>query len=137
MAKGGRVSARALTVIWHDRKVRASVFGYFGHMWELYGMLMLIPIIFAHYLQTASSPQVSWLSFAAIGGGALGCAAGGLLAGRWGSGHRRLAAVARQRPVLPARALDAVGALVALRKLDDGLGHHRLRRLAAVQRADR
>ncbi len=86
LAKGGRVSARALTVIWHDRKVRASVFGYFGHMWELYGVLMLTPIIFAHYLQTPSSPLVSWLSFAAIGGGAVGCAAGGLLTGRWGSG---------------------------------------------------
>ena len=85
LAKGGRVSARALTLIWHDRKVRASVFGYFGHMWELYGVLMLIPIIFAHYLQTPSSPQVSWLSFAAIGAGAIGCAAGGMLAGRWGS----------------------------------------------------
>jgi DHA1 family inner membrane transport protein len=86
LVKGGRVSARALTVIWHDRKVRASVFGYFGHMWELYGVLMLIPIIFTHYLQTAASPLVSWLSFAAIGAGAIGCAAGGLLAGRWGSG---------------------------------------------------
>jgi len=86
LVKGGRVSARALTVIWNDRKVRASVFGYFGHMWELYGVLMLIPIIFAHYLQTGSSALVSWLSFAAIGAGAIGCAAGGLLAGRWGSG---------------------------------------------------
>ena len=86
LVKGGRVSARALTVIWHDRQVRASVFGYFGHMWELYGVLMLIPIIFGHYLQTGSSVQVSWLSFGAIGAGALGCAAGGLLAGRWGSG---------------------------------------------------
>ena len=86
LAKGGKVSARALTLIWHDRKVRASVFGYFGHMWELYGVLMLIPIIFAHYLQTPSSPQVSWLSFAAIGVGAIGCAAGGMLAGPWGSG---------------------------------------------------
>jgi hypothetical protein len=34
-------------------------------MWELYGVLMLIPIIFAHYLQTGSPAQVSWLSFAA------------------------------------------------------------------------
>ena len=85
LSRGGRVTARALTVIWNDRKVRASVFGYFGHMWELYGVLMLIPIIFAHYLQTGSPAQVSWLSFAAIGAGAVGCAVGGLMAGRWGS----------------------------------------------------
>ena len=86
LAKAGRVNARALGVIWHDRKVRASVFGYFGHMWELYGVLMMIPLIFAHYLQVESSPQVSWLSAVAIGAGALGCAVGGVLAARAGSG---------------------------------------------------
>jgi MFS family permease len=87
LAKGGRVSLRALTVIWRDRKVRASVFGYFGHMWELYGVLMVIPLVFAHYLNVNASALVSWLSFAAIGAGAIGCAAGGVLAARLGSGR--------------------------------------------------
>ena len=137
LAKGGRVSARALTLIWHDRKVRASVFGYFGHMWELYGVLMLIPIIFAHYLQTPSSPQVSWLSFAAIGVGAHRLRRGRHARRPLGQRHRRLGAAAGERAVLPARAVDAVRALVAVRRLDDGVGPRGFRRLAAVQRADR
>ncbi|MEO6268791.1 MAG: MFS transporter [Lautropia sp.] len=85
LARAGPVTLRALTVIWRDRRVQASVFGYFGHMWELYGVLMLVPLIFARYLQSGSSSMVSWLSFAAIGAGAIGCAAGGLLAARAGS----------------------------------------------------
>ncbi len=85
LARAGPVTVRALTVIWRDRRVRASVFGYFGHMWELYGVLMMVPLIFARYLQSGSSSLVSWLSFAAIGAGAIGCAAGGLLAARAGS----------------------------------------------------
>ncbi len=85
LAKGRPGTARALTVIWRDRRVRASVFGYFGHMWELYAVLMMVPLIFAQFLQSGSSSLVSWLSFAAIGAGAIGCAAGGLLAARAGS----------------------------------------------------
>ena len=33
-----RFDWRALGTLWTDRKVRASAFGYFGHMWELYTM---------------------------------------------------------------------------------------------------
>ena len=85
LARAGPVTVRALTVIWRDRRVRASVFGYFGHMWELYGVLMMVPLVFARYLPSGSSSLISWLSFAAIGAGAIGCAAGGLLAARAGS----------------------------------------------------
>src|SRR5437879_2306128 len=34
-AGGQRISPRALTSIASEPKLRASVFGYFGHMWEL------------------------------------------------------------------------------------------------------
>jgi MFS family permease len=80
--RAARISPRALAVIWTDRNVRASAFGYFGHMWELYTFWVLVPIILAAYLRTT---QVSWAAFAVIAAGAIGCAGGGLLVARYGS----------------------------------------------------
>jgi predicted MFS family arabinose efflux permease len=73
---------RALGSVWTDRKVRSSVFGYFGHMWELYTMWVMVPLILATRLQ---GPALSWAAFAVIGVGAIGCAGGGWLALRRGS----------------------------------------------------
>jgi len=73
---------RALGSIWTDRKVRASVLGYFGHMWELYAMWVLLPFILATRLQGAA---LSWAAFAALGAGALGCVFGGRAVARFGS----------------------------------------------------
>jgi predicted MFS family arabinose efflux permease len=80
--QGGRVDARALAVIWTDRRVRASVFGYFGHMWELYAFYVLVPLILATRLAAGA---VSAAAFWVIGAGFVGCVAGGLLARRVGS----------------------------------------------------
>jgi MFS transporter, DHA1 family, inner membrane transport protein len=71
----------ALGTLWTDRRVRASVFGYFGHMWELYTVWVLVPAILATRLQGAA---LSWAAFAVLGAGALGCAGGGALVSRWG-----------------------------------------------------
>jgi MFS transporter, DHA1 family, inner membrane transport protein len=65
-----------------DRRVRASVLGYFGHMWELYTMWVLAPAILATRL---SGSVLSWGAFVVVGAGAFGCAAGGALARRFGS----------------------------------------------------
>lgn len=73
---------QALGSIWTDRKVRASVFGYFGHMWELYTMWVLVPAILATRLSGATQ---SWAAFVVLGVGALGCIAGGAWARRIGS----------------------------------------------------
>ena len=73
---------RALGAVWTDRKVRASVLGYFGHMWELYAMWVLLPFIVATRLQGAA---LSWMAFVALGAGALGCVLGGRVAQRFGS----------------------------------------------------
>jgi MFS family permease len=72
----------ALASLVTDRKVRASVFGYFGHMWELYTMWVLVPFVLATRLQGTA---LSWAAFCVLGAGAVGCAAGGWLAGRVGS----------------------------------------------------
>ena len=81
----GGLRLRALASIWNDRKVRASAFGYFGHMWELYTLWVLLPLILATRL--VEGPQVSWWAFAVLGAGAIGCVFGGLAVRRHGSAH--------------------------------------------------
>jgi MFS family permease len=80
--QGAGLRWQALGSIWTDRKVRASVFGYFGHMWELYTMWVLVPAILATRLAGAA---LSWAAFAVLGVGALGCILGGQWARRIGS----------------------------------------------------
>lgn len=82
LARGARITPRALSVIWSDRQVRASVFGYFGHMWELYAFFVLLPLVLATRLAGA---QVSAAAFFVIAAGFAGCAGGGLWARRIGS----------------------------------------------------
>jgi predicted MFS family arabinose efflux permease len=82
LPRAARIRPQALAVIWTDRRVRASAFGYFGHMWELYAFWVLVPLIVATRLP---ADRVAAASFAVIGAGFLGCAVGGLLARRFGS----------------------------------------------------
>ena len=72
----------ALTTLWTDARVKASVLGYFGHMWELYTMWVMVPLVLATRLQGTA---LSWTAFAVLGAGAMGCAVGGWIAQRWGS----------------------------------------------------
>jgi hypothetical protein len=58
------------------------VFGYFGHMWELYAMFVLVPVVLATRLVGAA---VSAASFWVISAGFVGCVVGGLAAQRAGS----------------------------------------------------
>ncbi|MEZ5652164.1 MAG: MFS transporter [Burkholderiaceae bacterium] len=88
------IDVRALTVIWRDRRVRASAFGYFGHMWELYAMLSFTPLIIGTYLHTGITAGVSLFSFIVIAVGSLGCIVGGLLAKRVGSARVAVAQLA-------------------------------------------
>lgn len=67
---------------------RASTFGYFGHMWELYAFWTLVPILLIGLMAPSggqSSPGVSGWAFAVIGIGAIGCIAGGIISQRVGS----------------------------------------------------
>jgi predicted MFS family arabinose efflux permease len=79
---GARMTPRALALIWSDRRLRASVFGYFGHMWELYAFYVLVPLVLATRI---SGTAVSAAAFWAIAAGFAGCVAGGLLVRRFGS----------------------------------------------------
>jgi MFS family permease len=67
---------------------RASAFGYFGHMWELYAFWTVVPFLVARAAGVnagTTSSMVSWISFAVIAAGAVGCIAGGSLSQRVGS----------------------------------------------------
>jgi MFS family permease len=75
------LKAGALSMIWTDRRLRASVLGYFGHMGELYAFFVLLPAIVA--LRFSGAPASAW-AFAAIAIGAVGCVGGGMLARRVG-----------------------------------------------------
>ena len=80
--RGARVTPAALGLVWSDRKLRASVFGYFGHMWELYAFIVLVPLVLATRLQ---GNAVSAGAFWAIAAGFVGCVGGGLLVRSLGS----------------------------------------------------
>lgn len=81
LAPAQRITPQALTVIWHDRQVRASAFGYFGHMWELYAFFVLIPAIVATRFQGAAA---SWWVALAMALGGVACVIGGALVRRVG-----------------------------------------------------
>lgn len=81
LPRAATLQLRALAAIVRDRKLRASVLGYFGHMWEIYTLWVLAPAIVATRLDGAA---MSFGAFALIAAGALGCVAGGLLVPRFG-----------------------------------------------------
>lgn len=87
--RGNGLRLGALGAIWSDRQLRASAFGYFGHMVELYTLWVLVPLILA--TRIAAGAALSWWAFGVLAAGAVGCVGGGLLARRWGSA--RVAAV--------------------------------------------
>ncbi|QJR10760.1 hypothetical protein DSM104443_01829 [Usitatibacter rugosus] len=76
--KGSKFDPRAVFQIFSSRDLRASAFGYFGHMWELYTFWALVPLLLAGYAaMNGTALNVPAWSFAVIGAGAIGCVAGG------------------------------------------------------------
>jgi MFS family permease len=82
LSRGARFDPRALASVFGAARFRASAFGYFGHMWELYAFWAFLPLVIAAH---AAQLQVSLWTFAVIAVGALGCVAGGLVSLRQGS----------------------------------------------------
>ena len=82
LAKGAAFDPRALAAVFAAKGFRASAFGYFGHMWELYAFWAFVPVALAACAPGYSVPL--W-SFVVIAAGALGCVGGGLASLRAGS----------------------------------------------------
>ena len=74
-------SPRALRQIFAVPAFRAAALGYFGHMWELYTVWALLPLLVAAH---PAGLSVSAWSGAVIAAGFVGCAAGGALVRRLG-----------------------------------------------------
>jgi MFS family permease len=92
LPKGSVFDPGALKAIFRSRRFRASAFGYFGHMWELYTLWAFIPLFLLTYSRNNEiALNVPLWSFLVIAGGFLGCAIGGIVSARFGSA--RVAAV--------------------------------------------
>lgn len=86
LRRGAAFDPRAVVAIFRSAEFRASSFGYFGHMWELYAFWAFLPAYIAAYLGTDAAPSiVSKWTFIVIAAGVVGCIGGGLLSLRFGS----------------------------------------------------
>jgi MFS family permease len=84
--RGAGFSSRHLKTVFRVPEFRASAFGYFGHMWELYAFWAFVPWIIIQYNEYHNSAlNVPFYSFLVIGAGAIGCWAGGRISIRTGS----------------------------------------------------
>lgn len=86
LPQGAPFNPRALAIIFRSPRFRASAFGYFGHMWELYTLWAFIPVWLLAYAQSSGTElNVPLWSFVIIAVGFLGCAVGGVISEKAGS----------------------------------------------------
>ena len=81
LVNGAPFDPSAIRLLFENPELRRAALGYFGHMWELYAFYAFVPL----YLAANGSADVPLRTFAVIGAGSIGCAAGGIISRRAGS----------------------------------------------------
>ncbi|MFO7565297.1 MAG: MFS transporter [Enhygromyxa sp.] len=90
-----RLDLRMIGAVFRHQPFRATAFGYFGHMWELYALWSLtsawLDARFEGSLEARAMipmiptiPMIPMIAFATVAIGALGCVGGGLISRRIG-----------------------------------------------------
>ena len=83
---GSSFNPRAFRLIFASPRFRASAFGYFGHMWELYTLWAFMPLLLLAYAnQHDMALDLSRWAFLFIAAGSLGCIVGGIASMHAGS----------------------------------------------------
>jgi len=89
-------SWRLVPTVLRHRPTRLAIYGYLGHMWELYAMWALVAAYFVQVFRAARAHDATALGdvagFAAIAAGGLGSVAAGRWADQWG--RERVASMA-------------------------------------------
>lgn len=86
LSSGSAFNPRALGLVFRSGQFRASAFGYFGHMWELYTLWAFTPVLLLAYTTSHEiSLNVPFWSFLVIAAGFIGCVIGGVISNRIGS----------------------------------------------------
>lgn len=89
LLRGAPVRFGGVLQAFRRHRFRASAGAYFGHCWELYALWAFVPVWLAAYGMQGA--KISYLSFAVIAIGAVGCAGGGFLVRRHGGPRVALA----------------------------------------------
>jgi MFS family permease len=97
-ARAATFDPGAIGIAWTNRKVRAAILGYLGHMWELYVMWAWVgAATAASYAATMAVGEADALgrltAFVAIAGGAVTCVLAGALADRIGKAEVAIGAM--------------------------------------------
>src|SRR5690606_15720307 len=86
LRRRARLDLRMIGAVFRHRPFRATAFGYFGHMWELYALWSLTGFwLDARFEDSREwSDRVAMIAFLTVAIGALGCVIGGLISRKIG-----------------------------------------------------